>query len=452
MNTVSSASILRFVERLERERVCLHGFELRVGGEIRTEGYYAPFVKGEPHRLYSVSKSMVSLAVGLLLDDGKLSLSDPIVHYFRDKLPEHPDPRLMRLTIRDMLRMATCHCRTTYREFVDFNYDGTFFTVPPTHEPGTMFHYDTSCSQVLGALVQRLSGKGLLEFLSERIFAPLGADDPKRWLTDASGVPTGGTGLLMSLRDLGKVAQMVMDGGRGLISADYLAAATAKQISTAMQDPMEERYGYGYQFWRTRHGWTMYGLGAQMAIACPEEGVLLCTVGDTRLDAFGVQKLFNAFFDEIMGRLNESGTPGDDLLLQEKLSNLRVISAAHAGGTWPQQERTYRMAPNDRGLSSITLSGHELRVGWTEGEEVFRWDELGQTRRGYWNDGDVPTLTSAGMTEDGGLRVLCYVIGEAPCGVDIYLAERHGTVSVRMKKAFDPITNRYDGVYWGTAE
>lgn len=452
MNTVSSRSILRFVERLERERVCLHGFELRVRGNIRAEGYYAPFVKGEPHRMYSVSKSMVSLAIGLLMDDGKLSLGDHIVDFFRDKLPESPDPRLMRLTIRDMLRMATCYRKTTYREYVDFNYDGTFFTVPPTHEPGTMFHYDTSCSQVLGALVQRLSGKGLLEFLSERVFAPLGANDPKRWLTDPSGVPTGGTGLLMSLRDLGKVAQMVMDGGCGLISADYLAAATAKQIGTEMQDPMEERYGYGYQFWRTRHGWTMYGMGGQMAIACPEERILLCTTGDTRLDAQGVQRLFNAFFDEIMSHLNEDENPGDEQALREKLQNLRVNGVPHAGGTWPQQERTYRMEPNRCGLLGITLSGHEIRVGWSDGEEVFRWDELGQVRSGCWNDGDVPTLTSAGLTEDGGLRLICHVIGEAPCGVMLYVAERHGTVSVRMKKSSDPITNRYDGVFWGEAE
>ena len=448
MNTVSSGAILRFVNRLEREGVCLHGFELRVNGNLRAEGYYAPFRKGEPHRMYSVSKSMVSLAMGLLADDGRLSLDDLIVDHFRDKLPETPDPRLMRLTIRDMLRMATCHRKTTYREFVDVNYDSTFFTVTPTHEPGTMFNYDTSCSQVLAALAQRLSGKGLLEFLTERLFAPLGADDPKNWLTDASGVPTGGTGLLMSLRDLGKVAQMVLDGGRGLISADYLAAATARQIGTEAQGPREEQHGYGYQFWRTRRGWAMYGMGGQMAIACPEEKVLLCTIGDTRLDPHGVQRLYDAFFDEIMDHLDEPETPESAEALREKLACLKVVAAPHAGGAWPESERVYQIVSG--GPKQVTLTGNSVGVQWDDSEDVFRWDAWGQHRQDRWNG--VPTLTSAGLTEDGGLRLVCKVIGEAPCGIEMFIYERNGTVSIRMRKSSDPMTNRYEGIFWGVSK
>lgn len=438
------------MERLERERVCLHGFELRADGVVRAEGYYAPFRKGEPHRVYSVSKSMVSLAIGLLVGDGKLNLDDRMADHFPDKLPERPDPRLMRLTIRDMLRMATCHRKTTYREFVDFCYDASFFTVTPTHEPGAMFNYDTSCSQVLGALAQRLSGRGLLDFLTERMFAPLGADDPKRWLTDPSGVPTGGTGLLMSLRDLGKVAQMVMDGGCGLIPSEYLAAATARQIGTEDRDAPEERYGYGYQFWRTRRGWAMYGMGGQMAIACPEEGLLLCTIGDTRLEPQGVQRIYDAFFDEIVDRLDESENPGDEARLQAKLANLRVEGVPHEGGAWPEHERTYAMEADARGLRQVTLAARAVTLRWADEEATFRWDAWGENQLGEWQG--VPTLTAAGLTRDGALHLVCRLIGDAPCGVEMYIHERAGTVSIRMKKSSDPMTNRYEGVFWGAAQ
>ena len=115
MERISSEAMLRFVERLEREDVCLHGFELRQDGEIRAEGYYAPFAKGQPHRMYSVSKSMVALALGLLLGEGRLRLTDHIVDFFPEVLPAAPDPRLLRMTIEDMLRMTTCYRRTTYR-------------------------------------------------------------------------------------------------------------------------------------------------------------------------------------------------------------------------------------------------------------------------------------------------------------------------------------------------
>ena len=153
MSCVSAGSLLRFLDRIEQERVNLHGFELRQHGRLRTEGYYAPFRKGQPHRMYSISKSVVSLAIGMLEMDGKLHLDDPIISHF--PLSAQPDERLARLTIRDMLRMATCHRKTTYREGIDEDWASTFFTVTPTHEPGTVFHYDTSCSQVFGALVER---------------------------------------------------------------------------------------------------------------------------------------------------------------------------------------------------------------------------------------------------------------------------------------------------------
>ena len=145
--------IENFVSRLEREDVCMHGFILSVGGQIKAKAYYAPFEEGRAHRMYSVSKTMTAIAIGILLDEGKLSLDDHIADYFRDYLPEQPDERLLRLTIRDMLRMATCYRSTAYREGVDENWTKPFFTAASTHEPGTVFHYDTGCSQVLAALL-----------------------------------------------------------------------------------------------------------------------------------------------------------------------------------------------------------------------------------------------------------------------------------------------------------
>ena len=132
------------MSRLKRESVCMHGFILDVQGEVKATAYYPPFEEGEAHRMYSVSKSMTALAIGLLLDEGKISLDDRIADYFRDFLPEKPDARLMRLKIRDMLRMATCYRATVYRE-TDDDWTKPFFTAEPTHEPGTVFHYDTCC-------------------------------------------------------------------------------------------------------------------------------------------------------------------------------------------------------------------------------------------------------------------------------------------------------------------
>ena len=182
-----------FVSRLKRESVCMHGFILDVRGEVKATAYYPPFEEGKAHRMYSVSKSMTALAIGLLLDEGKISLDDCIADYFRDFLPERPDARLLRLKIRDMLRMATCYRATVYRE-TDDDWTKPFFTAEPTHEPGTVFHYDTGCSQVLAALVARLTGQQVMDYLTERVFTPLGANDEKHWLCDPAGTCQGGTG------------------------------------------------------------------------------------------------------------------------------------------------------------------------------------------------------------------------------------------------------------------
>lgn len=440
--------ILRMIERWEREDVCLHGFEVSWRGKLIAEGYYAPFGKGQPHRMYSVSKTMVGLAIGLLMQEGKLSPGDRIADFFPEKLPEKPDPRLMRLTIRDMLRMATCYTKTTYREGVDHEWAASFFTAPASHEPGTLFHYDTSCSQVLGALVQRLSGEPLLDFLQKRVFDPIGAVDDKRWLCDPSGVPQGGTGLIMSLRDLGKTARMLAAGGQGVIPGHFLAEATRRQISTALQQNPEERFGYGYQLWMTRNGWAMYGMGGQMAIVCPEQELVLCTIADTRLDGYGVQRLYDALNDELLAHLDEPDDPETERKLAEKLAALRVPALPHAGG---RLEGRFLSQPGST-LRGVRLTKKAATLLWDDGEYTFEWNEYGTCAQGVFPHTSVPCLVSAGLTEDGALRMRCHLIGDAPCGFEMMLQTSGRHASLRMRRSSDPLTNRFEGVWMLTRQ
>ena len=122
----------------------------------------------------------------------------------------------------------------------------------------------------------------------------------------------------MSLRDLGKTAQLLLDGGRGLIPEDYLRRATQKQIGTPFQPIPEERLGYGYQFWRVRDGYMFYGMGGQLALICPDKQMILCTIGDTQLDPLGTQNIHDAFFEELVPavpvtdeRYSRPGNPGE---------------------------------------------------------------------------------------------------------------------------------------------
>ena len=223
-----------FTGRCRKEDVNLHGFILSVRGQEKVKAYYAPFREGAPHRMYSVSKTMTAIAIGMLMEEGKFGLEDRISDYFPDLLPERVNPWLTELRLRDMLRMATCYRQTAYREYVDEDWTRPFFTGQPDHAPGTVFNYDTGCSQVLASLVRRLSGKEVIDFLEERLFRPLGCEDSRYWLRDPSGQCTGGTGLCMSLRDLHRVALCLSRGGDGLIPGWFVSRMQTKQIDTPL--------------------------------------------------------------------------------------------------------------------------------------------------------------------------------------------------------------------------
>ena len=442
--------IHRFVRRLRAEDVNMHGFLLSVGGKETAKAYYAPFREGQPHRLYSVSKTMTGVAVGMLTDDGLLSLDQYITDYFQDWLPDNPSPFLLRLTIRDMLRMATCYRRTAYREGIDTNWARSFFTGSPDHEPGMVFAYDTGCSQVLAALVRRISGQEVIDFLEKRLFAPLGCEDPRYWLRDPSGCCQGGTGLCMSLRDLHRVAECLLRGGDGLVPKWYMEGMAKKQIDTSLQDKKEEQYGYGWQCWRTRAGWAMYGMGGQLSVLCPEKHAVLSTIADTRLDPVGVQRIYDTFFEEIWPFL-----PDDRQLLQSDVrlpvildlpstglkDNTSVVPASEGYYIFPEE--------NPLGLKELRLSDHELVIN--RGSGVFSLPfSRGNTQEVRWpGRPEIPAMVSAAWIETGKLRIRCFAVGDAPCGFDMLICLRENYITVQSRCSSDPLTAGCDGIASG---
>ena len=159
---VSPAWVTAFVRALNRRGEMHHSFLMMRHGRVFAEGYWAPFTASSKHRMYSVSKTFTSAAIGCLVDEGKLRLTDKIVDYFPDQLPAQRDPYLAETTIRDLLMMSTPYpTGATYTQpGVDrMNWLHSFFhpTIAPDHPAGTLFHYDTSATYVLDVLVERLT-------------------------------------------------------------------------------------------------------------------------------------------------------------------------------------------------------------------------------------------------------------------------------------------------------
>ena len=166
---IPSKAVLEFLEGIDRDRTCMHGFLLVRHGLIAAEGYWAPYHKDSMHRMYSVSKSFVSLAIGLMIDEGKLSLNDPVSKFLPDKCPENLHPYTAQATVRDLLMMATQNPRNSYGRG-DKDWAATFFHMNPTHPSGTIFSYDTAATVVLNTIVERISGMPFLEYMRPKLW------------------------------------------------------------------------------------------------------------------------------------------------------------------------------------------------------------------------------------------------------------------------------------------
>lgn len=291
-----------FLEKIKECKVNLHGYILAEKGEILNEWYKQPFDAQYNHRMYSVSKSFVSLAIGILSDEGKIKLTDSICSYFPEYEPnEGFHPWLRETTIEDCLTMQSCHSKTTYKIFEDDDWVKTFFTVKPDHRPGCVFSYDTSAALVLGALVEKITGKNLLEFLREKCFDSIGFSKEAYLQKEPGGYSHAGSGLICTLPDMLKVAKLLMNKGRWgdkqLISEEYIGNATSFKVSTSLQGNLDESFGYGYYFWRTRkNSFCMYGMGGQLALIFPEKEMIFVCMADTQTTD-GLGQLYNAFYE-----------------------------------------------------------------------------------------------------------------------------------------------------------
>ena len=265
--------------------ITMHGVVIVSKGKVIEEANWYPFHNGQLHRMYSVSKSFVSLAVGCLAEEGKLKLSDPVSHYFPDKIPEQMHPYLKEATVRDLLMMATPNSDQSYT-VSDTDWVKTFFEMKPSHPAGTIFSYDTAGTVVLCTIVERITGMSYTEYLKGKLFEPIQASNGITCIRTPEGTSWGGSGMLCSLYDMAKSAYVCMHHGRWgerqLLPKDYVDAAVSKQIDNSLLGGD----GYGYQIWRLkRNGFAFNGMGGQYAYCFPDEDLLFACTADNQSDA-----------------------------------------------------------------------------------------------------------------------------------------------------------------------
>ena len=301
---IGSADILNFHSAIRNKNLSLHSAILHKDGFILSECYYAPFKEGDNHRMFSIAKSAVALAVGLMADEGLININDALIKYFPEKRPVHP--YLEMITIKDMLMMRTCHASTTYDKFdLSSDWVGSFFTKTPTHKPGTVFHYDTGAPFVLSALCEKLTGKKTWDYVKDAL-SDLEFSKDSYFIEGGMGVSHGGSGLVATSLDILKLGIFFLNegkiDGKQIVSRDYMRAAVSNLTPNCIASPLpSESCGYGYYVWRTeKDGFVLYGMGGQLVIVCPKENMILVTTADTQGYSGGNQIIYDAFYENIL--------------------------------------------------------------------------------------------------------------------------------------------------------
>ena len=255
----------------------MHHFMVLRHGNVICETDFAPYRKGIWHITHSMCKSITGMAAGLLIDEGKLDLSENIYKIFHDKGSTWAKIFRPEVTVENLMTMTSG---------VTFNESGivsgndwleSYLNAPVSEKPGTKFQYNSLNSYVLSAIITERTGMPMDEYLKPRLFEPLGITD-YLWEKCPRGITKGGWGLFMHTEDMAKLGQLYLNkgkwNGKQIIPESWAEASVTKKI-----DSIEGTYGYGYQLWmEERPGSFEYnGMLGQNVLIYPDVDMVIVT-------------------------------------------------------------------------------------------------------------------------------------------------------------------------------
>jgi CubicO group peptidase (beta-lactamase class C family) len=411
---ISSSAILSFLEAADKDIDALHSLMLLRHGHVVAEGWWAPYHAQAPHSLFSLSKSFTSTAVGLAIAEGKFRLDDEVLKFFPEDAPAEPSNNLKAMRVSDLLRMSTGHQTEPGRK-PDQPWTKTFLAQPVPFKPGTHFLYNTSATYMLSAIVQKATGTTVLDYLRPRLFEPLGIEHPT-WEASPQGITVGGYGLSIRTEDIARFGQLYLQKGKWqgkqLVPEEWIDAATARQTSNGSSPKSDWDQGYGYQFWRCRHG-AYRGDGAfgQYCIVLPEQDAVIAITSGVR----DMQSVLNLVWDKLLPAMKSSALASDEPArkkLEQKLKGLTLRTPEGAGAHPKVAGKKYVFPTNDRKLESIKIesegkdgdvtlvtrfNGVERRIAcghgaWQKGRAAWgRFPEQPAAASGAWTGDDTFT-------------------------------------------------------------
>lgn len=311
---ISAEQILSFLIKLKNsQELNMHTLMIIRNGKVICETGFGSYDLNVPVNIYSAAKSITSLAIGMLIDEGTLSVDEKIINIFNDECSPINKLKLKDHTVRNLLTMTSGISFDEAESMTEKDWLKAILNSSVKGDNQT-FSYNSINTYLLSAIVYKKSGVSLLEYLKPRLFEPLEIECYS-WELSAEGFEKGGWGLYLRLEDLAKIAYMIACGGvfngRRIISEEYLAEATKMQVET----PCEcGDYNYGYQLWvgRDTNSFLMNGMFGQNALYYRNNGIMiLTTAGNNEVFQQSVfykyvKEFFSGDFEERISKNSEA--------------------------------------------------------------------------------------------------------------------------------------------------
>ncbi|WP_236713656.1 serine hydrolase domain-containing protein [Rathayibacter tanaceti] len=376
-----------------------------------------------------MSKSFASTAVGLAVAEGLVDLDATVLSFFPELDAEVTDARSRAVRVRDVLAMASGHSAETIdrAEALDaVDLVRGFLLLPPEQEPGSVFAYNQPCTFAAAAIVQRVSGQSLTDYLRPRLLDPLGIGEVA-WQRDASDRELGYSGLHATTEAAAALGQLYAQegrwGDRQLLSSEWVREASRAHVSTAAEGDSDWQAGYGFQFWRSQHGYRADGAYGQFSLIVPERQLVVALTGQTT----DTKALLALVWEHLLPAVGRGSSATADARLTERLFGLALPAldgARPAAGTY---------TPADAGSQLAAAEVSADADGWTL-SLLDGGDTLVVTPgSGSWTTAGA-LAASGGTAEDGTVRV-DLVFLETPHRLHVTLSPENGSFTTRWETA-----------------
>ena len=390
---VRSAGIIRFLDEMKEKRLHLHKLMILRHGQLIAKTSFAPWTNDKPHMLFSLTKSFTSTAVGFAVQDGLLRVTDHLVDFFPEYLPSEPCGNMKKITVKHLLTMNTGHRNEPPMR--GENWERGFMQSYVEFEPGTHFMYNTCGTYMLAAIVQKVTGRKLLDYLREKLMDPLGMSRDIWFDESPTGVAQGGHGLAVGIEDIAKLGQFYLQRGKWegkqLLNEQWiLDAQTPWSDNSHHTGTVDWRSGYGYQFWKCSPDDIFRGDGAfgQYCIIMPGRDMVIAI--NSGLDNMGA--VLTSIWENILPAVDAPCDPGEDDLLKARLAETITPAAWEEEGI-PVSEPVPEITPD-----AVTFLHDDRPLVCPLSHTEWKLTENGNT------------AVRAARTEDGLILHQCHIL------------------------------------------